>query len=89
MSIMSMKSGTFALFLLVGGALLVVQNASAQNSTPPATATRPSPNGPEQSSVPNSAPPASRTQTTGRTDQDPTVKDMNAKERDKIEREGK
>lgn len=86
---MSMKSGTFALFLLAGGALLVVQNASAQNNTPPATATRPSPNGPEQSSVPNSAPPASRTQTTGRTDQDPTVKEMNAKERDKIEREGK
>ncbi len=86
---MSMKSGAFVLFLLAGIACLGGQEAIAQNNTPPATATRPSPSGPEQSSVPNNAPPASRTQTTGQTNQDTTIKQMNAKERDKIEREGK
>lgn len=84
---MSTKSGTFAIiFLLSGVASLITEDARAQNPTP-TTATRPSV--PEQSSVPNNSPPASRTQITGQTSQDPTIKEMNTKERDKIEQEGK
>jgi hypothetical protein len=39
--------------------------------------------------VPTASPPATTTQTTGQTNQDPTVKEMNAKEKSKVEREGK
>ena len=65
------------------------QHVTAEDKTPPSTATRPAANGPDQSSVPNAAPQATRTQTTGQTPPDPTVKEMNEKERGKVEREGK
>jgi len=62
--------------------------ASAQTTTPPpATATRPG--SPDQTSIPNNAPPASRTQTTGQTNPDPTVRKMNEDAKRKIEVEGK
>ena len=86
---MSMNARTLAISLVAGVVLSGAQYASAQNNPPPATATRPAAAGPDQSSVPNNAPPASRTQTTGQTNQDPTVKDMNERERSKVEREGK
>ena len=79
-----------AIFILAGAAGFATQAAAAENDTPPATtATRPAANGPDQSSVPNAAPPASRTQTTGQTPPDPRVKEMNERERSKVEREGK
>ena len=77
---------TLALSLLLSGFVLIPQ-AKAQTSPPPATATRPG--SPDQTSVPNQAPPASRTQTTGETSQDPTIKKMNEDEKRKVEKEGK
>ncbi len=61
------------------------QSAEAQGNPPPATATRPSPTGPEQTSVPGNAPAAARKQT----NQDPTIKQMNDSAKSKVEREGK
>jgi len=79
-----------AISILAGAVSLATQAAAAENNTPPATtATRPAANGPDQSSVPNAAPPATRTQTTGQTPPDPKVKEMNDRERSKVEREGK
>lgn len=74
---------------LSGAFLLTSSGAFAQgNSTPPTTATRPT--APDQNSLPNAnAPPASTTQTTGQHNPDPKVREMNQKERDKVEREGK
>jgi hypothetical protein len=74
---------------LSGAFLLTASGAFAQNSTtPPTTATRPST--PDQTSLPNAnAPPASTTQTTGQHNPDPKVREMNQKEKDKVEREGK
>jgi len=58
------------------------------NSTPPTTATRPT--APDQSSLPSTnAPPASTTQTTGQHNTDPKVQEMNQKEKDKVDRQGK
>jgi hypothetical protein len=58
------------------------------NSTPPTTATRPT--APDQSSLPNAgAPPPSTTQTTGQSSTDPKVQEMNQKEKDKVDRQGK
>ena len=70
-------------FLLTGG------GAFAQSNTrPPTTATRPT--APDQNSLPNaSAPPASSTQTTGQTSTDPKIQEMNQKEKDKVDRQGK
>jgi hypothetical protein len=86
---MTITSRALAATLLSSAFLLAVQAANAQSTTqPPATATRPST--PDQTSLPNnSAPPASTTQTTGQASQDPTVKEMNEKERDKVDRQGK
>jgi hypothetical protein len=79
-----------AISILAGAVGLATQAAAAENNTPPAaTATRPATGGPDQSSVPNAAPPATRTQTTGQSGQGPTVKEMNERERSKVEREGK
>jgi len=39
--------------------------------------------------VPNASPPATTTQSTGQTNQDPAAKEMNEKEKSKVEREGK
>jgi hypothetical protein len=62
----------------------------AGETTPPdTTASRPAKNGPEQASVPNSNPPATASQTTGESNQSPTVKKMNEDEKKKIETEGK
>ncbi|UWU90882.1 hypothetical protein [Bradyrhizobium sp. CB1015] len=74
---------------LSGAFLLAAAGALAQsNTTPPTTATRPT--GPDQNSLPNAnAPPASTTQTTGQHNPDPKIREMNQKEKDKVEREGK
>ena len=74
---------------LSGAFLLAAAGAFAQgNTTPPTTATRPST--PDQTSLPNAnAPPASTTQTTGQHNPDPKIQEMNRKEKDKVEREGK
>ena len=77
----SMLSGAFSLTAAV--------TVYAQgNTTPPTTATRPT--APEQNSLPNaSAPPPSTSQTTGQTSTDPKVQEMNEKEKDKVDRQGK
>ena len=81
---------TLAVSLLAGVFLFSVEAASAQTNSPPsATATRPAKQPQEQSSVPSNAPPATTTQTTGEALRDPTVKQMNEKEKAKVEREGK
>jgi hypothetical protein len=64
--------------------------ASADDSSPSkTTATRPAKEHPEERSIPNNAPAATRTQTTGSTTQDPTIKQMNTEEKKKLEIEGK
>ncbi|ULK99468.1 hypothetical protein [Bradyrhizobium sp. I71] len=82
-------SRALAVSLLSGAFLLTTTGAFAQGSTtPPTTATRPST--PDQTSLPNTnAPPASTTQTTGQHNPDPKVQEMNRKEKDKVERQGK
>ena len=74
---------------LSGAFLLTAAGALAQsNTTPPTTATRPTT--PDQNSLPNAnAPPASTSQTTGQHNPDPKIREMNQKEKDKVEREGK
>jgi hypothetical protein len=62
---------------------------ASEASRPDATATRPAKTGPEQASVPNANPPATAGQTTGATNQEPKVKEMNEAEKNKIEKEGK
>jgi hypothetical protein len=62
---------------------------AGETTSPDTTASRPAKNGPEQASVPNSNPPATATQTTGESNQSPTVKKMNEDEKKKIETEGK
>jgi len=82
-------SKALAVSLLSGAFSLISAGAYAQsNTTPPTTATRPST--PDQNSLPNAnAPPASTSQTTGQSNPDPKVREMNQKEKDKVEREGK
>ena len=86
---MNTKMTTLA--ALISGVLLSsVQMVAAQTNPPPsATAAQPSKTGPEQTSVPNASPPATINQTTGATNQSPTVKKMNRDEKKKIETEGK
>jgi hypothetical protein len=69
--------------------LLTAAGAFAQSNTaPPTSATRPST--PDQTSLPNAnAPPPSTTQTTGQHNPDPKVQEMNQKEKDKVDRQGK
>ena len=78
-----------ALAVSLSSAFLLTTGALAQSSTtPPTTATRPT--GPDQTSLPNAnAPPASTTQTTGQHNPDPKIQEMNQKEKDKVERQGK
>jgi hypothetical protein len=82
-------SVALALSLWVGGGL------QAQQSTPTAKpsamgSTKPDPGKPaEEKSIPSSAPAATTTQTTGATNQSPTVKTMNEKAKSEIEVEGK
>jgi hypothetical protein len=80
---------TLAVSLLAGVFLFGIEAVAQTNSPPSATATRPATQPQEQSSVPNTAPPATTTQTTGEAPRDPTVKQMNEKEKDKVERGGK
>jgi hypothetical protein len=82
-------SKALAVSLLSGAFSLIAAGAYAQsNTTPPATATRPA--APDQNSLPNAtAPPASATQTTGQSSTDPKVQEMNQKEKDKVDRQGK
>jgi hypothetical protein len=76
-----------AVSLLSGAFLLTAGGAFAQSNTP-TTATRPT--APDQNSLPNAtAPPASTTQTTGQSSTDPKVQEMNQKEKDKVDRQGK
>ncbi len=85
---MTITSRALAVSLLSGAFLLTAQAANAQGTaTPPTTATRPA--APDQTSQPSNAPPATTTTTTGQTNQDPKVKEMNAKAKSKVEREGK
>ena len=78
-----------AVSLLSSAFFMTTTGAFAQgNTTPPTTATRPS--APDQNSLPNAnATPPSTTQTTGQHNPDPKVREMNQKEKDKVEREGK
>jgi hypothetical protein len=62
---------------------------AAEANRPGTNATRPAKDGPQQRSIPNASPPASATQTTGATNQEPKVKEMNEEEKKKIEKEGK
>jgi hypothetical protein len=82
-------SKALAVSLLSGAFSLISADAYAQNSTtPPTTATRPTT--PDQNSLPNAnAPPASTRQTTGQSNPDPKVREMNQEGKDKVEREGK
>lgn len=85
---MDIISRALAVLLLSSAFSLLTQAASAQSSAvPPATASRPST--PDQTSIPANAPPATTTQTTGQVNPDPKIREMNAKEKDKVEREGK
>jgi hypothetical protein len=86
----TMNTKLTMLAALAAGMLISDLPAVAQTNSPPeATATRPAKTPPDQTSLPNTSPPATTTQTTGQTNQDPTVKEMNAKEKSKVEREGK
>jgi hypothetical protein len=82
-------SKALAVSLLSGAFLLTAQGAYAQsNATPPTSATRPT--APDQNSLPNAnAPPTTTTQTTGQSNADPKVREMNQKEKDKVDRQGK
>jgi cytoskeletal protein RodZ len=86
---MTNTSRALAVLVLSGAFSWITAGAYAQSSTtPPTTATRPAT--PDQNSLSNAnAPPASTTQTTGQTSPDPKVREMNQKEKDKVEREGK
>ena len=87
---MKLATRMLAVSLVAGVFLFGVEAANAQSNSPPAaTATRPAKQPQEQSSVPDNAPPATTTQTTGEAPRDPTVKQMNEKEKDKVERGGK
>ncbi|MET4202554.1 hypothetical protein [Bradyrhizobium sp. LA6.12] len=82
-------SKALAVSLLSGAFFMTTTAAFAQsNTTPPTTATRPT--APDQNSLPNAgAPPPSTTQATGQTSSDPKVQEMNQKEKDKVDRQGK
>lgn len=60
-----------------------------QGQPAPTTASRPAREPAGQTSVPSAAAPVSTTQPTGATNQNPTVKDMNAAEKAKVEQTGK
>jgi hypothetical protein len=84
------KLWTLAALSLSSVFLFNVQVAGAQTNSPPgATATRPAKTPPDQTSVPNNAPPTTTTQTTGEAGRDPTIKQMNADEKQKVDTKGK
>jgi hypothetical protein len=86
-----MNTKVTTLAVLVASILIWnVQEVAAQTNSPPsATATRPAKTPPAQTSVPNASPSATTTQTTGESNQDPTVKKMNEDEKQKVDTKGK
>jgi hypothetical protein len=86
---MSIKVMTLA--ALISSVLVSnVHEVAAQTGQPPdTTATRPAKTSPAQTSVPNASPSATTTQTTGESNQDPTVKKMNRDEKRKVDTNGK
>lgn len=86
-----MDTKVTTLAVLVASVLIWnVQEVAAQTNSPPsATATQPAKTPPEQTSVPNNSSPAMRTQTTGESNQDATVKKMNEDEKQKVDTKGK
>ena len=85
---MNTKVATLA--ALISSMLLSsIQEVASQTNPPPATATRPAETPQGQTSVPNASPPATRTQTTGESNQNPTVKKMNDEEKQKVDTTGK
>jgi cytoskeletal protein RodZ len=56
---------------------------AAEANRPGTNATPPAKDGPQQTSVPNASPPVTTTQTTGATNQEPKVKEMNKEKRRK------
>jgi hypothetical protein len=81
---------TLAVSLLASVFLFSIEAVNAQTNSPPAaTATRPAKQPQEQSSAPSNAAPATTTQTTGEAPRDPMVRQMNEKEKGKVDREGK
>ncbi len=79
-----------ALAALIASVLVSnIHEVAAQTSSPPSTATRPATTPPAQTSAPNTSPPATATQTTGESNQDPTVKKMNEDEKQKVDTKGK
>ncbi|MEH2487284.1 hypothetical protein [Bradyrhizobium sp. AZCC 2230] len=84
----SLLSGAFLLTDIAAFLLTDIAAFAQSTAAPPTTATRPT--APEQNSLPNAgAPPASTTQTTGQSSNDPKVREMNQKEKDKVDRQGK
>ena len=85
-----MNTRVTTLAVLISSVLLSnVQEVDAQTNPPPATATRPAETPQGQTSAPNASPPATRTQTTGESNQSPTVKKMNEDEKKKVDTTGK
>jgi hypothetical protein len=78
-----------ALAALPGVLVLNPLVASADDSKPPTTASRPAKTPTDQTSIPNNSPPASTTRTTGQANQDPMIQKMNDDERRKVETKGK
>jgi len=85
-----MNTRVTTLAALISSVLLSnVQEVASQTNPSPATATRPAETPQGQTSVPNASPPATRTQTTGESNQSPTVKKMNEDEKKKVDTTGK
>jgi hypothetical protein len=85
-----MNTQVATLAALISSMLLSsVQEVASQTNPPPATATRPAETPQGRTSVPNASPPATRTQTTGESNQNPTVKKMNDEEKHEVDTTGK
>jgi hypothetical protein len=84
------RSGkTLATVLLLLAGLYAPTAFADDNAASKTTAARPAKEHPNETSLPSTAPPATRTQQTGSTSQNPTIKRMNAEEKKKLEIEGK
>ncbi|SEE08914.1 hypothetical protein [Bradyrhizobium erythrophlei] len=84
------KFQTLAAILSAGVLLFATQAAFAQTTSPPSTtATRPAKVLPDQTSVPSNGPPSTTGQATGEASRDPTIKQMNEDEKQKVDTKGK
>ena len=84
------KFRTLAAIFSAGVLLFATQAAFAQTASPPSTtATRPAKVLPDQTSVPSSGPPSTTGQATGEASRDPTIKQMNEDEKQKVDTKGK